>query len=213
MNKSRIATMALASLTFAFATTGPVSAQETQSFTISVDGIAEGEEGSVIEVARQAVPDGLEGATCDVTATASNNGSIHPGNDLLLMSGSSSGELSDVEGSAGQVSTGSAPVVLGDEVVIELRFGSSGVTSGGVTVEFACQVAAPETTTTTAAPTTTVTTEAPTTTATTAAPPTGGVDTGVGGTAERSGATAAALGVAVAAGVGLVAVRRRNALN
>jgi len=148
---------------------GPASAID--DIVIPIDSVAFGTEGEIIEVASVAVEPDLVGSTCSLELEADNNGSVHPGNDLIVTTGGESGTIPDVESAPGQVTIVDADVVLGDTVLVELQFGPDGVTSGGLILTFDCE--AQPVPTTTAPPSTT---EPPSTTL----PPTG-VDPAVQG--------------------------------
>lgn len=149
---------------------GPASAID--DIIIPIDSVAFGDEGEIVEVASVTVEPELVGSTCSLELEADNNGSVHPGNDLIVTTGGQSGTIPDVESEPGQVTVVDGDVVLGETVVIELQFGPDGVTSGGLILTFDCE-AQPVPTTTTAPPSTT---EPPSTTL----PPTG-VDPAVEG--------------------------------
>lgn len=162
----------------------PALAQDS-SFTIAVEGVADGAEGDVIQVAEQAVDPALVGASCTVTASTENNSSVHPGNELIIATGGTEGTIPGVEEQPGQTLTLAGSVVLGETVTVSLRFGPDGVTSGGVVLTFDCAAAAA---------------------------PVGGVATGAGGTAGSDTSSFVLLGVgtmAVIAAGGLAASRWR----
>jgi hypothetical protein len=106
------------------------------------------------QLASAPVPADLQGLQCSVEATAENQSSVHPGNDLIVSSGSDSVTLSDVERAAGVTTTADGPLTLGTEVVVTLSLGPDGVFSGGLIVTIEC---GPTTTTTTPSETTTTT--------------------------------------------------------
>jgi hypothetical protein len=109
------------------------------------------------------VPAELQGSRCNVQADAGNQSSIHPGNDLIVASGSDSETLFDVERESGALTTASGELTLGSEVIVSLSLGPDGVFSGGMIVT----IGSCETGTTTTPPpsgTTSTTTTTPTTT-------------------------------------------------
>jgi len=186
MTKIRVAVMVVLAMMLAF--TSPAGAQD-DSFTIVLEGIITGQaEGDIVEVANQAVAAELVGATCTVTGATENNGSVHPGNNLIVTTGGTTANLPGVEEVPGQVVNGSGSLVLGTDVVVSLEFGPNGNTSGGVTLTFDC-----------------------------AAAPVGGVATGAGGTADGTGQlsiTLFALGAVALIGSGaLLAWKRESTLN
>lgn len=156
MRRIQVALVVVVAATLAFVS--PASAQD-DTFTIAVEGIITGQaEGAIVEVANQAVAPALVGSTCTVTGASQNNGSVHPGNNLIIATGGSSTNVPGVEEVPGQVVAGTGSVTLGTDVVVSVEFGSSGATSGGVTLTFDCAQA-----------------------------PAGGVATGAGGTAGDGG--------------------------
>jgi hypothetical protein len=110
------------------------------------------------------VPAELVGTSCGVSTRAENNDSVHPGNDVVVSSGTDSVTLVDVEGSSGKVTTASSPLTLGTEVTITLIMGSDGVFSGGAAAFVVVDCTPPTTTTTTSSTSTTTTTTSSTTT-------------------------------------------------
>jgi len=166
MLRVRVAVVLVVGALLAFVS--PAGAQD-DSFSITLEGIITGQaEGDVVQLVDQPVPAGLVGATCTVSGATENNGSVHPGNNLIIATGGASTTVPGVEEVPGQVVAGSGPAVLGTDVVISLEFGPGGNTSGGVTLTFDCAAVAP-------------------------APPVGGVGTGAGGTAGGAGQSSVAL--------------------
>jgi hypothetical protein len=186
MTRIRVAVVLVLATMLAFAS--PAGAQ-ADNFTISLEGVITGQtEGDIVEVANQAVAPALVGATCAVTGATANNGSVHPGNNLIIATGGTTATVPGVEEVPGQVVSGSGSVVLGSNVVVSLEFGPNGNTSGGVTLTFDC-----------------------------ASAPAGGVATGAGGTADGTGqlnVTLLALGAAALVGSGaLLGWKRYSTLN
>ncbi len=212
----------------------PATAQ-TETIIIEIDGITRGAEGSITTIAEVAVDPAMVGATCAGASQTTNNASEHPNNDFILSSGTSTAVIADWEREAGAVVNTSMTLVLGETITVELRLGTSEVSSGMVSIALTCAQPPPATTTTTTttlAPppatttttttttlppppvttTTTTTTPAPTIT-TTEPPPEGGVSAGGGSMAPASGETAWWLGgsaLAAAAGTLLLALGWRQ---
>jgi hypothetical protein len=146
---------------------GTAVAQEP-IITIPIDTVAR--ESGVLATAP--VPAELQGSRCNVQADAENQSSVHPGNDLIVASGSDSETLFDVEREAGVLTTASGELTLGSEVTVSLSLGPDGIFSGGITVTIgSCETVttttpppSESTTTTTSSHTTTTTTQPPTTT-------------------------------------------------
>ena len=147
------------------------------SFVIDLEGVATGAVGSVLQVASETVDPQFVGATCTVSGATENNSSVHPDNDLILTSGTTTAEVGDIEDIPGQVVTGSGPMTLGETIDVSLRFGPDGLTSAGIRLTFTCDAAAP-------------------------AP---GVETGAGGTAATFTSTGSALPLAPMVAVSAVA--------
>jgi hypothetical protein len=128
---------------FSFAS--PASAID--DIVISIDNIVEGEEGDVIQVASETVDPELVGATCAAELTDTNNESTHPNNDLIITSGEWTATVEDVETEANSSTTIPGEITLGETVVVEIRLGPDGVSSGGFALTFDCeQEVAPATT-------------------------------------------------------------------
>ncbi|MFV0524583.1 MAG: hypothetical protein ACK5RL_08810 [Acidimicrobiales bacterium] len=105
---------------------------------VSPESYLSGEPGSVHHVASQAVPEELVGKVCDVRVIASNNGSIHPGNVLVVSTGGSSAEIAGVEDTADGQVIDRERVTLGETFELDLRLGDEGLSSMGFTVGFDC---------------------------------------------------------------------------
>lgn len=128
---------------------------------ISIDTVVRAEEGSILVLATTDTPPELIGLSCVGVAEATNQPSVHPGNDLIVASGDDSIVLKDVEREPNAVTTAEAPLTLGPTVTVSLRMGTDELFSGGLV--FTIGECTPLTTTTTE-PTTTTTTEPTTTT-------------------------------------------------
>ena len=211
---------------------------QTNQIEIFLDQVLRGDPGDVFVVHTESVDPALVGGTCSGTARTENNASEHPSNDLLIASGVDAMTIPDFEAVAGQVTSMTGPVTLGESITVSIRLGGDGISSGGLHIAFSCTPQQPEPTTTTTEPepTTTVTSPPqPRTTVTTppttapappadpeiraiqavAEAPIGGVSAGGGSTAAFSvGAAVAALGAALLAlafVVGLLTQHRASA--
>lgn len=120
--------------------------------SIPIDTVVRGEEGSVTELAVAEVPDGVGDHSCEVTAHAENQKSVHPGNDLLIESGTSAVTLSDVEAEEGAVTETHEALLLSETITVSLVMGPDRIFSAGIDVIVEC---IPEETTTSLATTTT----------------------------------------------------------
>ncbi len=144
----------------------------TDDLVIPVDSVVRGDPGDVIGVADLPVEADLVGASCDIDLVWENNSSTHPDTDLIVTTDGVVTTIADVETTPEGVVASGATVIIGETVKVEIRLGAHGVSSGGLTMNFACVKDVTATTvaptTTTIAPTTTTlaptTTEAPSTT-------------------------------------------------
>lgn len=132
----------LALTLFSFAS--PVGA--TIDLTVPIDTVVRGDEGDVIEVASVSVPEELVGDTCAATLVDENNESTHPNNDLIFTSGSWTATVPDVESEADSSTEIDGEITLGETIVVEVRLGSDGVFSGGLTLTLDCEDEIPATT-------------------------------------------------------------------
>ncbi len=143
-----------------------IAATSPWDIAIPIDTIVRGHPGTIKQLAAVPVPDDLQGLTCTTAWRSDNNTSVHPDNDLLLESATTAW-VRDVERTADAVTIAGDPIVLGDVLVVSVRFGPDMVFSSGGVLTVDCP---PATTTTTEA--TTTTTEVPPSTTTTTTPPT-----------------------------------------
>lgn len=139
-----------------FALVVPVDAA-TDEFEVSipVETVVRGAEpGAVVTLTDPPVvaPEDLVGRECTVVARSENQSSVHPGNDLVVVTGESQVRIADVEAEPGIAINASGTVLLGPDVRISLIAGQDGVFSAGIDVTVDC---APGATTTTRATTTT----------------------------------------------------------
>jgi hypothetical protein len=139
-----------------------VAGDEEFTIVIPIDTVVFASEGSTTVLATTPVGEEFAGYVCSVATRAENQESVHPGNDLIVESGSSLVTLADVEGTAGGVVVGEGELELGSEIVVSLIMGPDAVFSAGFEVHLVCSLA--QATTTTIAATTTTTVAATTTT-------------------------------------------------
>ena len=160
-----------------------VAGDEEFTIVIPIDTVVFAPEGSTTVLATAPVGEAFAGHLCSVATRAENQESVHPGNDLIVESGSSLVTLEDVEGTAGGVVVGEGELELGSEIVVSLIMGPDAVFSAGFEVHLVCTLA--EVTTTTIAATTT--TEQVGSTSVVSPPETSStVDDSVGGTVVTS---------------------------
>ena len=109
-----------------------------QDISLDVVGVVFGDEGDVFDVINEPVDPELVGDTCVETVTTGNNASTHPNNDLLITTGGVTYVIPDVEAGPNDISTIEGDVVLGENIVVQLRLGPDGASSGGVRITFEC---------------------------------------------------------------------------
>lgn len=146
-----------------------VQAAPGYQVTIPINTVVFADEGSVTKLAEILdLPEELAGQECDVIAHSFNQESVHPGNDLVVESGTSQVLLPDVEAGSNLTIEGIGTLVLGEDIMVFLHMGEDERFSGGFDVEIDCDSNDPTTTTTEATTTTlpeeTTTTVAETTT-------------------------------------------------
>lgn len=119
----------------------PISAYAASEphISIPVSTIVRGQENSVHELSRTNVPSDFVGMTCDINATAKNQGSVHPNNDLIVSSNGSKVELKDVERESNGVTNAEGNLTLSDELIVSLKLGKDKVFSGGLDVNLHCE--------------------------------------------------------------------------
>jgi len=153
MRRYLLAILGVATLVLLAGPAGPAGAME--DLTIPIDTVVEADTGSVTELSSMDTPSDMVGATCTLEAVGQNQESQHPGNDLVVRSGSSETRLAGVEDDPGKTTPVSDEVVLGEAITVSLVMGGDEIFSGGVTLSFTCTAPATSTTTsTTTAPAT-----------------------------------------------------------
>lgn len=97
-----------------------------------------GEAGSLYQLAEVTVAPDHVGVSCTMTVHTENQSSVHPGNDLLITTGDSQAVIEGVEAEANAGKDLSAEVVLGETIVVALRFGPEGRSSMGYGLDVDC---------------------------------------------------------------------------
>lgn len=120
---------------------------EGPSLDIPVGTVVRGDVGSTHLLGTVDVADELQGLVCEVHATATNQNSVHPGNNIVVSSNGTSVTLHDVEREGFVTTMADGTIQLGDSVSATLHMGQDGVFSGGIVVTTDCME--PTTTTTT----------------------------------------------------------------
>ena len=94
-------------------------------------------EGSRVELA-EASSGPFAGETCTVRAVHRGEGAPHSGSDLIVISGSETATLHDVERAPGAVTDAADPLLLADVIHVELEMGVDSAFEGDIDVEFEC---------------------------------------------------------------------------
>lgn len=126
-------------------------------------------EGSVTELATEPVPEGFADHLCEVRAHSENQHSVHPGNNILVESGTSQVILPDVEAEPGKVIDSDDMLELGETITVSLIMGPDEIFSAGIDVVVECHEEEPQVEPTVESTSTTVavvTTDTPATEAT-----------------------------------------------
>lgn len=126
--------------------------QASADVSISFDELIFGSPGSTTQVEVVEVDPALVGMNCVLEVRSENQASVHPGNDLIVSTGNSQAVIVGVEDTANGGSTQTYDMVLGQQIVVQLRFGQDGMSSLGFGLAFEC----PDPTTTTTTVETTV---------------------------------------------------------
>lgn len=94
--------------------------------------------GSITPLESVQVPVENQGELCAVVAHAENQTSVHPNNDLIVESGSTSAVLPNVERESNAVTDGVGTVTLGDTIKVSLLMGEDDVFSAGFDIIIDC---------------------------------------------------------------------------
>ncbi len=132
----------------------PGVAHADEGLSLPVGTVIRAEPGTVIELGRAVIDQDLAGPLCTWSASATNQESVHLGNDIIVQSGDAELVLAGIEDSPGKVTTAAGSAYLTDEVVFLLRMGPEGLFSGGLDVSIHYETCQPEPTTTLPASTT-----------------------------------------------------------
>ncbi len=129
---------AISTMALLIAVVGVAPAWAIESIVLDQDQILYGEEGSTSQLAEIAVDADRVGASCTLRVHAENQFSVHPGNDLLITTGGTQSVIEDVEAEPDGDRDLSAAIVLGPELLVELRFGPHQVSSMGFDLSVEC---------------------------------------------------------------------------
>jgi hypothetical protein len=148
-------------------TATPAGADEL--LVIPIRKVAGGAPGAVLSIGSVAVPADLVGRTCQLVGRTINQVSVHPGNDLLIITDGQTFVVPDFEDEGFILHEAGEVEALGPTVELQIRFGPQGVSSGGFSVSVECEpdvtATVPSGPTTTTEPTTVESTAAASTTA------------------------------------------------
>jgi len=129
----------VAMIAIPLAGTSLVSASENvHGLSIPHGTIIRGEEGSKHQVSQEKIDPKHLGSTCKVNVTSTNQGSVHPGNNLVIASGSTSVVVKDVEREAYGVIKATGEITLANQITVSVVLGKDRVFSGGMYVNFEC---------------------------------------------------------------------------
>ncbi len=109
------------------------------SISIPITTHKTGPVGSTHELSSKPIETTYKNMVCDVKATAHNQESVHPNNNLVVASGSTSVVLKDVERVGGINTTAEGTLTLGDKLTVSLVLGADGAFSGGMDVNVTCK--------------------------------------------------------------------------
>lgn len=138
----RILIVLLAAFTLTVVTVTAALAAPT--IVIPIDTVVRAPAGSVTRLAEADVPPNLVGFNCTGFATAENQDSVHPNNDLILTSGGTTAVLPDVEGTPYEISVATGTLLLGETITVDLLMGPDGVFSGGMEIVIDTNCTAPQ---------------------------------------------------------------------
>ena len=114
------------------------STSASTSLSFPLDTVVSGEPGTIHEITSSDVPANMVGQSCTVTATADNNGSVHPQSNLIVASGTDPVTVRDIEATAGVSTTAEGTLTLGPTITVSVQLGPDGVFSGGGSVDLVC---------------------------------------------------------------------------
>ncbi len=132
--------LVFSSFAFAGASAHAESNNSQKIISIPVNTVIRGiGEGNTQELASENIDSETQGMDCRVVTFAENQGSVHPGNDLIVASGDNTVVLADVERAAGVTTEANQQLRLSDTVTVSLRMGEDDVFSAGMDVYLKCQ--------------------------------------------------------------------------
>lgn len=139
LRRSLLSLAALALLVASFGATQPVRAAEDTVVKIPITALIYQPVGTMEQVASVNVNPDLIGLECSVATQADNQGSVHPGNNLIVTSGENMVVLEDVERAAGAITSATSVLQLADTVTVTLEMGSDEIFSANMTLSITCE--------------------------------------------------------------------------
>jgi hypothetical protein len=118
----------------------PALAAPGYSVLIPIDTVVRAPAGSQTALATSPVPEEAVGQVCSVVSHAANQRSVHPGNDLIVDSGSSQVVLPNVEGIPNSTVEATGALTLGSSIEVSLLMGEDEVFSGGFDILVECEL-------------------------------------------------------------------------
>ncbi len=115
----------------------PVGAAD-EEIVIAFDEIVRSPAGSVVRADSVDVADAMVGAQCAMDVVTRNQVSVHPGNDLIVTTGSSQAVIVGVEDTANRDINQDYSMVLGPTIDVDMRIGGDGMSSLGFELVFRC---------------------------------------------------------------------------
>jgi hypothetical protein len=115
------------------------STNTDQQINIPVNTVIRGDVGSSHTLSEQSIEQDLIGMTCSVDATAENQRSVHPGNNIVVSSGEQTVTLENVEREANGITKATGKLILSNTLKVTLILGEDKVFSGGLTVNLHCE--------------------------------------------------------------------------
>jgi hypothetical protein len=116
-----------------------VMAFSNPQISVPVNTIVRGDVGSTHILAEKDVDQELIGMVCSVNATAENQGSVHPGNNIVVSSGDGSVKLVNVEREANGITNAERKLAMSSDLTVTLVLGEDKVFSGGMNVNLKCE--------------------------------------------------------------------------
>lgn len=134
-----LATLSIAASPLAFGSQVATAATNSFNLTVPINTVKTGPNGSRHILATKAVEQAYRGMQCSAHATAKNQESVHPNNDLEVASNGSHVTLKNVERAGGILTTADGTLTLGSDVTVTLVMGPDTVFSGGLDVNITCE--------------------------------------------------------------------------